>query len=67
MASNQNAVDVTQPHPQVATATSRHDATEAAPKNHREPIEHVKVQYENPLVHKVTTVVQPKCGFLWQN
>ena len=57
-ASNQNAAVVTQLH--VATPTSRHDATDTAPKNHGEPIEHVKVQYENPLVHKVTIVVQPK-------
>ena len=48
MTTNQNAVDVTQPHPQVATATSRHDATETAPKNQGEPGEHVKVHYENP-------------------
>ena len=48
MTSDQNAVDVTQPHPQIVTATSRHDATETVPENHGEPGEHVKVHYENP-------------------
>ena len=47
-ASNHNANDVTQPHPQAATATNRHDATGTAPKNHSDPEEYVKVHYENP-------------------
>ena len=48
MTSDHNAVDVTQPHPQIVTATSRRDATETVPENHGEPGEHVKVHYENP-------------------
>ena len=48
MTSDHNAIDVTQPHPHIVTATSRHDATETVPEGHGEPGEHVKVHYGNP-------------------
>ena len=47
-ASNHNAHDAKQPHPQVATATNQHDATGTATENHSDPEEYVKVHYENP-------------------